>query len=292
MKKNSNGLLSRTQFGLSALCMATTLSAFAAIPASAADIPQIKSLSGLSLEVLDGTIRSNCSMASPELCHSRKDINISPNVSAFLNESLAKMIPGQERLAKINAEIKALSDENESLKGTGQELKISKNAERIAQLSGDSHPDYAALHITPLLWTANPIELGATKAGLNYANLRHNIYYGLPSFRVEHVHNNFLAKGDYRKLKVGSTSYEVARDITYAYSPSMGMSLVIKVYSTASGLQPGSTEYALEEMVARCSETRIFNTIASIKTSLEERHLLCKLPENLGSLRFRVLENL
>ncbi|MBN8540414.1 MAG: hypothetical protein J0L82_08510 [Deltaproteobacteria bacterium] len=290
MKKKSNTILgSLGSVGL-AHCISLVLSTFAFSPAHAgSDLKPLKTLHGLHLSLIDGSIVSNCTMNTPQLCQSRKDINISQTTSSFMKQTLEQMIPGQQRWAKNQAEIKAINEENERLKGSGEELKIAKNIARLVELHSEVHSDNQPLKFTPFLWAPDLMKFGASRR--EHAEDREDLGdISDGTITMNHVLFHSLTNGANRYLDIGGDSYSIARNVTYSYNPNMEMSFVVQINSAVR--YPGDTNrlYATEEVVARCEERRIYNTIFDMKTTLADRHVICKLPENMGSLRFKIVK--
>lgn len=279
MKNKSNTFLgSLGSVGLAHLT-SLVLSTLVFSPAHAgSDLKPLKTLHGLHLRLIGGSIVSNCTMNTPQLCQSRKDINISPATSSFMKQTLEQMIPGQQRWAKNQAEIKAINEENERLKGSGEELQIAKNIARIVELKSEVHSDYYPVQFTPFLWAPDLMKFKDS----GY------VYEG--TIEMNHVLNHRLAHGADRFLTIGGDTFSITRYLTYSYNPNMEMSFVVRINSSVRDPGDTATVYATEELVARCEERRIYNTIFDMKTTLADRHVICKLPENMGSLRFKIVK--
>jgi hypothetical protein len=274
------------------LCLAAVVSTLAISTAQASsDVKPLKTISGLRLGLIDGSIVSNCAMNTPDLCQSRKGINISPDTTAYLKQTLLQMIPGQQRHARNQAEVKAINEENIRLKGSGEELKIAKNIERLVELQSGVHSEYLPLQFTPFLWEPRVMKFGLSK--YDSAADRYDMgeyYHG--KIDMNHVLNHPLARGDDRYLGIGDAHYTINRSLHYSYNPNMEMSFVVRIISSIKYPNESYKVYATEDLVARCEERRIYNTFATMKMGLSGRNLVCILPENLGSLRFKVVERL
>lgn len=291
MKTNFHSLRPRLTRQMIA-AFGTLMLMISSLPATAADTAPLKSLQGLHLALIDGQISLNCKMKTPELCVSRKDIRISPQTSDYMKQTIANMAPGLARQAKWKADIQALNEENAKLKGTGEEFKIAENTERLAKLAADSHPDYYALHHTPFLWDNSPLKLGASLNSDSY-NPESQEPYG--SIKLGHVINSELrtyGRTMSRSIYLAGANMSIWHDLFLTYNPEMQMSFILTVSANTDTGTNQAHRYANEELVVRCEERRIFNTIAGYKTSLFERNLYCKLPEDMGYLRFRISEKL
>lgn len=270
------------------LCLAMFVSTLSISPAKAdADIKPIKTLSGLQISLIDGEIKLNCTLNTPQLCQSRKGISISENTPSYMKQTIEEMVPGQQRWAKNQAEVKAIHEENQRLKGSGEELKIAKNIERLDELQSEVHSDYQPLQFTSFLWDPTPMKFGISR--YSYGSDIGRFPHG--TIKMDHVSNSILTTGDDRTLRIGDAKYMIIRNLFFSYNPNMEMSFVLRIYSLIRyPNEKKSKVYSTEDVVARCEERLIFNTVFKVKTNLSERHLVCKLPENLGSLRFRVVE--
>lgn len=253
------------------------------------NLKPIKTLSGLRLVLVEGTVELNCKTSTPEDCKSRKDINISRETTAYLKKTIAQMIPGQERFARQQSEAQSIREENERLKGTGQELQIAKNLERLTAVTSEVHSDYFNMHFVNYLWSDDTMPFGR----LRYSNWSTDNDDALESGRdlmMDDAQNKELASDYHWSLRNGGDTYRFNRQIRYSYNPLMEMSFIIKFNSFVFYPMHAGQLYASEEVVARCEERRIYSTIWDVKTRLAERNILCKLPENMGSLRFKILE--
>ena len=272
------------------LCLAMIVSTLTTSPAQAgADVKHIKTLSGLRIGLIDGEIGLNCTMNTPQLCQSRKGISISENTPSYMKQTIEQMIPGQQRWAKNQAEVKAIHEENERLKGSGEELKIAKNIERLVELQSEVHSDYQPLQFTPFLWDPKPMKFGISRYGdgAEYDDMGR---FPHGTIKIDHVLNSALTHADNRGLGIGDANYLIRRELSFSYNPNMEMSFVLRITSSIRYPNEKFKVYSTEDVVARCEERQIYNTVFKVKTSLSERHLVCILPENLGSLRFKVVE--
>ena len=82
-----------------------------------------------------------------------------------MKQTIEQMVPGQLRWAKNQAEVKAIHEENQRLKGSGEELKIAKTIERLVELQSEVHSDYQPLQFTPFLWDPKPMKFGISRYG-------------------------------------------------------------------------------------------------------------------------------
>ncbi|MBL7686419.1 MAG: hypothetical protein JNJ49_00180 [Bdellovibrionaceae bacterium] len=253
----------------------------------AANAQSRTSLSGLQTVLIDAEINLNCSVETPDLCRSRKDISIPDQTQLSLKDDISSMRPGQELAKKQLDEINALKEANERLKGQGQEFQISENQARIKELAGQERPEYFSLKLVPSLWKSkidfyqsdshgyggadNMIALGYRKVTIGYPE----------ALRYENVVGDFNGKSIYRRTR-----------ISIVHSPEMMKSFVLKVdrfKSLSAASENDRSQYASESMVARCEERTIYNTLFGHKTTVAEEHLLCRLPEDRGFLRFKIL---
>lgn len=275
-------------FSFICLAMAVSTLAVSTLTFSTAqagsDVKPITTLNGLRLGLIEGNLTMNCRLSSPATCKSRKDINIPSETTAYFNQTITEMIPGQERYARQQAEAKSIREENERLRGTGQELQIAKNTERLNAVMSEVHSDYATMHFVSYLWNYEKMELGRSRFATWETDAA--------AIKMDNVQNKRLTIDHSWNQEIGRDTYGFLRQIIYSYNPLMEMSFVVKVNSFVSFPKEAAQLYASEELVARCEERRIHNTVFKITTTLSERHLVCKLPENLGHLRFKVIEEL
>lgn len=291
MKTNSSGLRPRLTRQMSA-AFGTLMLILTSLSAHAGDVAPLKSLNGLSVALIDGQITLNCKMKTPELCVSRKDIRISTQTSEYMKQTIANMAPGLARQAKWKADIQALNEENAKLKGTGEEFKIAENTERLAKLAADSHPDYYALHHTPFLWDNSPLKFGASRYAGGYDPDYRDSYATTTFNHVLNAQLRTYSRNFSRFVNIAGAQMSIWHDLFVTYNPDMQMSFILTV---SANTDPGTNEshrYSNEEMIVRCEERRIYNTFVGVKTTLSERNLYCKLPEDMGYLRFLITEKL
>lgn len=244
-------------------------------------------LNGLKTVLIDAKINLNCGIETPDLCRSRKDISIPDQTQLSLKDDIASMIPGKELAKKQLDEINALKDATEQLKGQGQEFQIIANQERINELKAEKRPEYVSLTLVPALWKSKIAfyqEDSPYTEAINMIALgRKEVLFGTKStLRYQEV------VGFYDD---GPSLYKLTR-ISIIHSPEMMKSFVLKIdrfKSLSHASEDDRTQFASESMVARCEERTIYNTIAGFKTTIAEEHLLCKLPEDRGFLRFKIL---
>lgn len=244
-----------------------------------------KDLYGVRTVLIDAEINLNCGVETPDLCQSRKDISIPDQTRLNLKNDIASMIPGQELAKKQLDEISALKEANEQLKGQGQELQIVANKERINELKAEKRPEYTSLTTVPALWKN---QTNFYKSDSRYSNADNMIALGYRPVTIGYREELRYSEA----ISLNSTGlflYKLTR-ISIIHSPEMMKSFVLKVdrFQRLSN-ENSSAQYASESMVARCEERTIYNTIAGFKTTVAEEHLLCKLPEDRGFLRFKIL---